>query len=386
MLSRRIFRGEAEKIFDPSYVHKQTPSCFPAADVKRPHLTQTGDEMDGITVLLTGVSGFVGSELARQLLQAGAHLRCPVRCPLDSPRLTLLKEAFAGLPGSITFLDADIRSEEAITQAAAGCSYVFHVASPFIITAEDPARDIVAPAVEGTAAVLRGAARHKGSPLKRVIVTSSVCAIHDCNVKQQPRAGPGKSYTEEDWNEVSTLEAEPYWVSKVEAERTAWRLASELGLELVTVLPNFVMGPVAAKEAAAGISVGFFRGFVEARDGSDPKPPPSGSWTFADVRDVAAAHVLAALSPGAAGRRYIVSQSRSYNAKAVTDVLKASVPQLAHLPDGAVGPEEERVDASRVVRELGLQYTPLERTLTDMAESLIKLGLAVPATAAAAPS
>ncbi len=46
---------------------------------------------------------------------------------------------------------------------------------------------------------------------------------------------------------------------QVEAERVAWRLSEQLGLPLTTVLPNFVMGPVAAKEAAAGISVGFFK-------------------------------------------------------------------------------------------------------------------------------
>ncbi|GIL77153.1 hypothetical protein Vretimale_3165 [Volvox reticuliferus] len=341
--------------------------------------------MEGRTVLLTGVTGYVGSELARQLLEARAHLRCPVRCRLNSPRLSSLKRAFDTLPGTITFVDADIRSEDAIAQVAAGCEYVFHVASPFLITAEDPSRDIVAPAVEGTASVLRGAARHKGNPLKRVVVTSSVCAIHDCNAKQEPRAGSGRPYTEEDWNEVSTVEAEPYWVSKVEAERIAWRLADELGLELVTVLPNFVMGPVVAPEAANGISVSFFRGFVEAHGGADPRPPPSGSWVFTDVRDVAAAHVLAALTPAAAGRRYIVSQPRSMSAKSVTDVLKASAPQLTHLPDGEPGTEEEKIDGSRVVRELGLQYTPLDRTLIDMAESLIRLGLAVPAVATATP-
>lgn len=60
--------------------------------------------MEGTTVLLTGVTGFVGSELARQLLQAGAHLRCPVRCALNSPRLEKLRAAYSGLPGTLTFL------------------------------------------------------------------------------------------------------------------------------------------------------------------------------------------------------------------------------------------------------------------------------------------
>ncbi|PNH09054.1 hypothetical protein TSOC_004391 [Tetrabaena socialis] len=61
---------------------------------------------------------------------------------------------------------------------------------------------------------------------------------------------------------------------------------------------------------------------------------------------------------------------------------QAGVPQLSHLPDGAAAEEAEKVDASRAERELGLQYTPLQQTLTDMAASLIKLGLAVPASTA----
>lgn len=79
------------------------------------------------------------------------------------------------------------------------------------------------------------------------------------------------------------------------------------------------------------------QGFVEAGpapsgSGATPtpasdaafRPPPSGTWTFADVRDVARAHVLAAVTHGSAGRRYIVSQGRSTSARTVTDVLKVS--------------------------------------------------------------
>jgi hypothetical protein len=62
--------------------------------------------------------------------------------------------------------------------------------------------------------VLEAAAAASPRPA-RVVVTSSVCAIHDMLQKQAPAAGPGGRYTEADWNEVSTPEAEPYWVSKV---------------------------------------------------------------------------------------------------------------------------------------------------------------------------
>ena len=53
------------------------------------------------------------------------------------------------------------------------------------------------------------------------------------------------------------MESEPYWVSKVRAERLAWALSQELGLDVVTVLPNFVLGPpLPGDAAAAGVSVG----------------------------------------------------------------------------------------------------------------------------------
>ncbi|KAG2436550.1 hypothetical protein HYH02_011487 [Chlamydomonas schloesseri] len=342
---------------------------------------QLASELKGSKVLLTGITGFVGSELARQLLELGAHVRAPTRWPIDSPKLAELKRNYDGLPGDVTFVDADIRSEDALAAALDGVSYIFHVASPFVITSPNPAEDIVAPAVEGTAAMLRAAGRHK-EHIKRVVVTSSVCAIHDCNAKQSPSSPSGR-YTEADWNAVSTVEAEPYWVSKVEAERTAWRLAGELGLPLSTVLPNFVMGPVAAPQAASGISVGFFKGFVEASPGPDVKAPPSGVWTFADVRDVGRAHIAAAVVPAAAGRRYIVSARRSTSARTVTDILKARLPQLAGIPDGQSGDEAEMIDPSAVEADLGLKLTPVEDTLADMAASLLKHGVAVPRAAGA---
>ncbi len=68
---------------------------------------------------------------------------------------------------------------------------------------------------------------------------------------------------------------------------------------------------------------------------------------------------------------------------AAVHLSQASLPDLLpELPDGEPAEEDEKIDATRVVRELGLSYTPLERTLTDMARSLVELGLAVPAGAA----
>lgn len=52
--------------------------------------------------------------------------------------------------------------------------------------------------------------------------------------------------------------AAPAAVSKTEAERAAWRLAEQHGLSLVTILPNFIMGPIIGTRAD-GVSFGFMK-------------------------------------------------------------------------------------------------------------------------------
>ena len=86
--------------------------------------------------------------------------------------------------------------------------------------------------------------------------------MHDCHERQTPKRADGK-WSEEDFNETSTFEGDPpegYWVSKVKAEKEAWALAGEHGLDLVTILPEFVMGPALTRAAAdTSLSVGFFK-------------------------------------------------------------------------------------------------------------------------------
>jgi hypothetical protein len=65
----------------------------------------------------------------------------------------------------------------------------------------------------------------------------------------------GSTYSEADWNETSALPAEAYWVSKVQAERAAWQLAEEHGLDLVTILPG-ERWAAAGGEAAGGLAPG----------------------------------------------------------------------------------------------------------------------------------
>lgn len=74
----------------------------------------------------------------------------------------------------------------------------------------DPQRDLVDPAVKGTKNILSAVAKSKDT-IKRVVLTSSFAAV----VKAKKGPANGKLFTEEDWNDESSLTDEPYRFSKV---------------------------------------------------------------------------------------------------------------------------------------------------------------------------
>ncbi|PRW58359.1 diaminohydroxyphosphoribosylaminopyrimidine deaminase [Chlorella sorokiniana] len=245
-----------------------------------------------------------------------------------------------------------------------GCRYVFHCASPFFIDAADPQAELVDPAVRGTRAVMAAAAANKAD-VRRVVLTSSCAAIKGC--KPAPPK-EGSTYSEADWNETSTVEAEAYWVSKVQAERAAWEMAGQHSVDLVTILPEFIMGPLISTRID-GTSMGYMKAWVEGK-------AQSGAPVFADVRDVARAHILAAEAPAASGR-YIVAASHTTPAAHISAALQERFPEYA-FEDGEAGEPQPSINNSRVQRELGLAITPVRETLQDMAATLIALGLAQP--------
>lgn len=108
--------------------------------------------------------------------------------------------------------------------------------------------------------------------VKRVILTSSVAAITD-------EPDNNKVYTEADWNTASTLDRNPYYFSKVQAEKAAWDYKEKNpNLELIVINPCIVIGPSLSSEVnqsnkiIAGIMSGEFPGIIHL------------GWAFVDVR------------------------------------------------------------------------------------------------------
>ena len=131
-------------------------------------------------------------------------------------------------------------------------------------------------------------------------------------------------------------------------------------------LPEFIMGPPIGARTDS-LSVGYFKGWVEGH-------AQGGAPVFADVRDVARAHVLAAETPEANGR-YIVAAAASTPPHLISAWLRERFPGY-DFEEGTVEESRAIVDPGRVQRELGLQLTPVRTTLLDMAAVLLALGIA----------
>lgn len=80
------------------------------------------------TVCVTGGTGFVASELIKQLLEKGYTVKATVRDPSDGEKLHHLKALAEGLPGSLSFHKADLLEEGAFDSVLKDCEYVFHTA------------------------------------------------------------------------------------------------------------------------------------------------------------------------------------------------------------------------------------------------------------------
>src|SRR4051794_8705362 len=129
----------------------------------------------GGTVLVTGGTGFLGGWCVASLLQRGYDVRTTVRdLAREGDVRAAVAAAGADADSRLEVRAADLTSDAGWPQAAAGCRYVLHVASPFPpVQPKDP-DELIVPARDGALRVLR-AALEAGAD--RVVMTSSVAAV-----------------------------------------------------------------------------------------------------------------------------------------------------------------------------------------------------------------
>ena len=231
---------------------------------------------DKENILITGASGFVGSAVARKLVEAGFSVRALVRG--TSPRAHL-----EGL--GLDFFEGDLRDRNSIARAMAGMRYVFHVAADYRLWARDPS-EIFASNVDGTRILMEEAMR---AGVERIVYTSSVATIA---LRSDGSAADESVPLREDQGIGA------YKRSKIAAERLVETMVAERGLAAVVVNPSTPIGPCDVRPTPTG------RIIVEAARGRIPAFVDTGL-NLVHVDDVASGH-LAALHRGKVGERYIL--------------------------------------------------------------------------------
>jgi nucleoside-diphosphate-sugar epimerase len=335
--------------------------------------------------LVTGGSGFVGSHLVKRLLERGHRVHATARSTAATAKLRPLRELREAHPGQLSLFEADLLAEGSFDEAMAGCRTVFHVASPFRMPEKikDGRREMVDPALLGTRNVL--AAIERTPTVERLVLTSTVGAIFGdyADVLEMDDGVLSERY----FNTTSTVENNPYHYAKTVAERAAWDAEAAQGRwRMVAVNPGLILGPSLTPASESGslfLLQELFKGYFFYG-------APDFSFTTADVRDVADAHIAAAENPDAKGR-YIVAAETMTSFHEMARVLRSRYPRdlrlprtaLPHWPVRVLGPAfglsqdyirkhlgiRFRVDNSRGVRELGITYRPIEQTLLDHYEA-----------------
>jgi len=313
-------------------------------------------------ILVTGASGYVGTQLLAALLRAGQRpVRAVVRTAAKEDGLRAAVRRGGADDAGLTVVTADLMSDDGWKEAMNDVDEVYHVASPIPAAQPDDPDELIVPAREGTRRVLR-AARDAGA--RRVVLTSSFAAIG-----YTPK--PDGEFTEDDWTDPDMPGLAPYPRSKTIAERAAWDfIASEGGgTELTVVNPTFILGPPLTAETGSSMHL------IKAMFSGQMAVAPRQRFGIVDVRDTADAHLRAMAAPGAAGKRFLaVSDHPPLTFLEFAGFLRERFGSLAdkapteQAPGGELPPTVIRNDRAKA--ELGWRPRPLAETVDDTVAEL----------------
>ena len=332
-------------------------------------------------ILLTGITGFLGSHTAIQCLNKGYHVVGTLRNQNRSDEIREVIVKHTENIKNLRLIEADLSDSIVWDNIMKGIDCVMHIASPFPRELPKHEDDLIIPAKNGVLNILNAAA---SNGVKRVVMTSSTAAI----IYGKEKENRNGTFNENDWNNPKIKKDNtPYYKSKTIAEKAAWNFIknNSSGMELVTICPGAILGPVLEKDYGTSANI-----VIKMLDGSVPAIPNIGL-EMVDVRSVAELHIKAMEIPEAAGERFVATAG-FLSFSEVANILRKKYPNRKipknRLPNFAVYifaqfektlkpilldlGVERKIDNSKPLNLLGWEPLSLEEAVTSCAESLFK--------------
>ncbi|KAJ5679526.1 hypothetical protein N7462_007770 [Penicillium macrosclerotiorum] len=331
----------------------------------------------GSTVLITGVNGFIASNIADQFLKFGYKVRGTTRSLEKNAWVSTLFNQKYGSGNFELVAVADMGASGAFIEAVKGVSVVVHSATIFSL---DPnPHNVIPGTIAGTINALEAAAQEPS--VKRFVLTSSSNAV------LIPEPNNHVKVTADTWNDeaVEAAYADPpyeperalpvYAASKTLSEREAWKFMDEKkpGFTLNAVLPNINFGAsldVANQghpSTSAFVSE-LFKGNHNFLGGITPQ-------YFIDVQDTALLHVAAAIHPDVHSER-VFAFAEPVNADGVLAILRKLYPSRSFPADFRAEKDLSEIvprqRAEALLRAMGQDgWTSLEESIKRNTEDLL---------------
>ena len=346
-------------------------------------------------VLVTGVSGFLGSWCAVTLLRAGYRVRGSLRRmdQCDRLRQAIQAEGVTADSDRLTFCKADLTKDDGWAEAVKGCAYVLHVASD-MGGANSTLQQLLPASRDGTVRVVQASI---AAGVRRIVLTSSVETL----MPMSPV--PGVVLDESGWANADDAGRGAYSKSKIMAEQAAWELINKQSAptaattslstptSMVSILPVFIGGPIVGDQIPPSVQI-----VSRLLQGAVPAVPNIG-WSTVDVRDCAELHLLAMRAHQAEGQRYIAASKEFIWFSEIAALLHRKMGAHAAQVTQRVAPDwivrffgffggeagyvarrlRRKVLFSAAKAESQLQWTArgAEAMIVDCANSLIKAGV-----------
>jgi nucleoside-diphosphate-sugar epimerase len=355
-------------------------------------------------VLLTGGSGFIAAHVLDILLQHGHSVVTTVRSQEKANKIKQAHSKYGSDKLDFAIVE-DIAQENAFDKAVVSdppFEAVIHTASPFHFNVTDVQKvdtptnppshqqpvltklqELLDPAIIGTTGILKSIKKSAPS-VKRVVITSSFASIIN------PFKGnwPEHTYSEEDWNPITTSQAienpaNGYRASKTFAERAAWDFLEneKPNFSIATMCPPLVLGPIVHYlNSLDGLNTSNQRIRDIMLGKAKEEIPPTGTYLWVDVRDLADCHVAAIEKEDAANKRFFITAGYFSN-KEIAQAIEKNYPQYKDdLPTektpGGDYPDEGvyKYNNKRTIEVLGIKFKSLEESIKDTVKSLQAVG------------